>query len=134
MDELERLKKLAGINEPKDAKIVKEILKTDSRQKQVLHKIISESTINSADGSLTFGSPIIYEDGEPDRLDVNIRVRKNSMYHVEKVVLADGDTNEFRGFFQNEILCQAYSQHLDNYQSFVKFKMFILLVYPVQNN
>ena len=66
-------------------------------------KIINESTINSADGSLTFGSPIIYEDGEPDRLDVNIRVRKNSMYHVEKVVLADGDTNEFRGFFQSAI-------------------------------
>ena len=66
-------------------------------------KIINESTINSADGSLTFGSPIIYEDGEPDRLDVNIRVRKNSMYHVEKIVLADGDTNEFRGFFQSAI-------------------------------
>ncbi|HAT69175.1 MAG TPA: hypothetical protein DCS22_01635 [Flavobacteriaceae bacterium] len=66
-------------------------------------KIINESTINSADGSLTFGSPIIYQDGEPDRLDVNIRVRKNSMYHVEKVVLADGDTNEFKGFFQSAI-------------------------------
>jgi len=66
-------------------------------------KIISESTINSADGSLTFGSPIMYNDGEPDRLDVNIRVRKNSMYHVEKVVLEEGDQNEFRGFFQSAI-------------------------------
>ena len=66
-------------------------------------KIISESTINSADGSLTFGSPIMYNDGEPDRLDVNIRVRKNSLYHVEKVVLEEGDQNEFRGFFQSAI-------------------------------
>jgi len=48
-------------------------------------KIISESTIDSAKGSLTFGSPIIYEDGEPDRLDVNIRVRKNSMYHISYI-------------------------------------------------
>ena len=61
-------------------------------------QIISESTIDSAKGSLTFGSPIVYSEGEPDRLDVNIRVRKNSMYHVEKVVLEEGDTNEFRGF------------------------------------
>ena len=66
-------------------------------------KIINESTINSGDGSLTFGSPIIYENGEPDRLDVNIRVRKNSMYHVEKVILEEGDTSEFRGFFQSAI-------------------------------
>jgi len=66
-------------------------------------QIISESTIDSAKGSLTFGSPIVYSEGEPDRLDVNIRVRKNSMYHVEKVVLEEGDTNEFRGFFQSAI-------------------------------
>ena len=70
-------------------------------------KIINESTINSGDGSLTFGSPIIYENGEPDRLDVNIRVRKNSMYHVEKVILEEGDTSEFRGFFQSAIIIDS---------------------------